>query len=190
MKKSTLKLKSKTKKKLTLPKEKDQYAFLADLKLIKFYNYENKVKTIKFYDSDPWSLIWNPVTKQLLGIKNSLLKCVEIKSKKLFSLPAMKSYIAFQDHKDIKDYDFSKNFISSLTLPIKWNLLGKAKQIDYYSDKFNINDYWLYYHRFGEYDQSMPIVKDHKVQLYYDCANQIIKIEGGKLIVTERGIIN
>jgi hypothetical protein len=173
-----------------LPPRKDQYSWLAELKQIKYFDPDQKTKTVKFKKSDPWSLLWNPITNELLGIKNSLCKDVELKGKNILNLPAMKSFIAFQDHPSLEDYDFSKNFISTLKQPIKWEFLGKGKQIDYWSEKFNLNDFWLYYHKFGEYDQNMPIVKDHKVKIYYDPLNKLIKIAGGKLTVTERGIIN
>ncbi len=173
-----------------LPTKKDQYAWLASLKQIKYFDDQNKIRTRTFKKSDPWSLIWNPLTKELVGIKNSSLKGIELQGKGILNLPAMKSFIAFQDHPSLEDYDFTKNFMSTLQKPIKWELLGKGKQIDYKSDKFNLNDFWLYYHKFGEYDQNMPIVRDHKVNIYYDRINKMIKISGGKLIVTERGIIN
>lgn len=173
-----------------LPKLEDQYALLAQLKLIKYYDpVTNKVKTHKFGDKNPWSLLWNPITKELIGIKDSLLFKKTLKSKNLHSLPAMKSYISFQDYFSSDKYDFTKNFGSYLKLPLKWELLGKGKQVDYYSDKFE-GDWVYYYHRFGEYDQSQPIIKDHKVNIYYDWQNKLIKMSGGKLTVTKRGIIN
>ena len=188
--KSKTKAKSKTKSTKKLPPRKDQWAWLAELKGIKYFDPDNKTQTRQFKKSDPWSLLWNPITNELLGIKNSLCKDVELKGKNILNLPAMKSFIAFQDHPSLEDYDFSKNFISTLKQPIKWEFLGKGKQIDYWSEKFNLNDFWLYYHKFGEYDQNMPIVQDHKVKIYYDPLNKLIKIAGGKLTVTERGIIN
>lgn len=101
----------------------------------------------------------------------------------------MKSYISFQDYYSPDKYDLSKNFGSFFELPIKWELLGKGKQVDYFSDKFE-GDWIYYYHKFGEYDQSQPIVKDHKVNIYYDRKNKLVKMVGGKLTVTNRGIIN
>lgn len=189
-KKPKKKVFSKVKKPRKLPPRKDQWALLAALKQIKYFDPDNATITINFKKADPWSLLWNPTTNELLGIKNSLFTDVELKGKGILNLPAMKSFIAFQDHPSLEDYDFSKNFISKLITPIKWEFLGKGKQIDYRSDKFNLNDYFLYYHKFGEYDQNMPIIKDHKVSIYYDRANKLIKIAGGKLTVTERGIIN
>ena len=133
--------KSKTKVKTKLPARKDQYSWLAELKQIKYFDPDNVTKTRKFKKSDPWSLLWNPITNELLGIKNSLCKDVEIKGKSILNLPAMKAFIAFQDHPSLEDYDFSKNFISTLKQPIKWEFLGKGKQIDYWSEKFNLNDF-------------------------------------------------
>lgn len=172
-----------------LPKLEDQYALLAQLKLIKYYDPVNgKVIIHKFHNRDPWSLLWNPVTKELIGIKDVLLFKKNIKGN-INNLPAMKSYIDFQDYFSSDKYDFSKNFGSYLKLPLKWDWLGKGKQVDYYSDKFE-GDWVYYWHRFGEYDQSQPIEKDHKVNIYYDWQNKLIKMVGGKLTVTKRGIIN
>lgn len=174
---------------LKLPKKEDQFAWLADFRQIKYYDLiTNQVITHNFKD---WSLLWNPITKELIGIKNSLITPKDlsgVKNKK--SLPAMKTFIAFQDYENPISYDFSKNWSSRLKLPLKWELLGKGKAVDYWSDKFNKLDFWTYYHRFGEYDQNMPIEKDHKVMIWYDWGNQLIKMAGGKLTVTERGIIN
>lgn len=177
-------------KKSKLPKLEDQYAWLAQLKLIKYYDsITNKVITHKFGDEQSWSLLWNPIVKELIGIKNSLLYNKNIKGSDISSLPAMKSYISFQDYHSPDKYDFTKNYGSKLKLPIKWEHLGKGKQVDYYSDKFEGE--WIYYwHRFGEYDPNMPIERDHKVQIYYDRKNKLIKMAGGKLDVTHRGIIN
>lgn len=180
---------SKRKPKNSLPKKEDQFAWLADFRQIKYYDLiTNQVITHNFKD---WSLLWNPITKELIGIKNSLITPKDlsgVKNKK--SLPAMKAFIAFQDYENPISYDFSKNWSSRLKLPLKWELLGKGKAVDYWSDKFNKLDFWTYYHRFGEYDQNMPIEKDHKVMVWYDWGNQLIKMAGGKLTVTERGIIN
>lgn len=171
-----------------LPKKEDQFAWLAELQLIKYYDaITNKVITHEF-KNPKWSLLWNPTTKELIGIKDSLLKPKTLKNAK--SLPAMKSFIAFQDFGSPLDYDFNKNWSCYLGVPLKWELLGKGKQVDYWSEKFNKLDFWSYYHKFGEYDRDMPIVKDHKVMIYYDWKNKLIKIAGGKLIVNERGIIN
>jgi len=180
--------KTSQKKKKKLPNEKDQFGFLADLKKIKYYDSKNnKVKTVKF---DDWSLLWNPLRKELVGICNKDLCKIKLDYKDLKNLPAMKAHISFQDFPSYQDYDFSKNYISDMKHPIDFELIGKGKEIEYYSDKFNKGDWCLYYHEFGEYDQSKPIVKDHKVMVYYDPYNQLIKCSGGKLTVTERGIIN
>lgn len=174
---------------IKLPPRKDQYAWLAELRLIKYYiPSTGKVNTQKF--GKDWSLLWNPTTKILLGVKNSILKKLDVDGDSLKSLPAMKAFIDFQDHSEHTDYDFSKNWKSVFHYPIKFELLGKGKQIDYYSDKFNKGQFHYYYHEFGEYDQSKPIVEDHKVMIYYDRKNNIILVKGGKLTVTKRGIIN
>lgn len=177
---------SKRKSKNRLPKKEDQFAWLAEFRQIKYYDaITNEVVTHKFKN---WSLLWNPITKELIGIKNELLVPRELKNGK--KLPAMKSFIAFQDYENPIEYDFSKNWSSYLNVPLKWELLGKGKAVDYWSDKFNKLDFWTYYHKFGEYDQNMPIEKDHKVMIWYDRNNKLIKMAGGKLTVTERGIIN
>lgn len=180
---------SKRKSKNDLPKKEDQFAWLADFRQVKYYDaVTNEVVTHKFKN---WSLLWNPITNELIGIKNSLITPKDlsgVKNKK--SLPAMKAFIAFQDYENPISYDFSKNWSSRLILPLKWELLGKGKAVDYWSDKFNKLDFWTYYHKFGEYDQNMPIEKDHKVMVWYDKNNKLIKMAGGKLTVTERGIIN
>lgn len=177
-------------KKSNLPKAEDQYALLAQLKLIKYYDPVNgKIVTHKFGDKDPWSLLWNPLIKELIGIKKSFLYHKSLKGKDIPSLPAMKSYVSFQDYHSPDKYDFTKNYGSNLYLPLNWEYLGKGKQVDYFSDKFE-GDWIYYWHKFGEYDQNMPIEKDHKVQIHYDRKNKLIKMSGGKLTVTQRGIIN
>ena len=113
------KSKSSKSKGLKLPKKEDQFAWLADFRQVKYYDaVTNQVITHKFKD---WSLLWNPITKELIGIKNSLITPKDlsgVKNKK--SLPAMKAFIAFQDYENPISYDFSKNWSSPVENMEKW----------------------------------------------------------------------
>lgn len=182
-------MKKRTKKKSAkekIPPKKYQYGWLAELRLISYYDpFTNKVKTKKFRKG--WSLVWNPTTKELVGIPNSKLKKLKKLPKKLLKSEAMRSHIRFQN-KNLNNYDFSLNYDSDIIIPFKWEKLGKGKQIDYYSDKFD-DGWFYYYHEFGEYAHDKPPIKNHRVNIYYNDANGFFRAKGGKLDVTERGII-
>jgi len=184
-----MKKKRSTKKKSAskIPSKKYQYGWLAELRLISYYDpFTNKVKTKKFRKSK-WSLIWNPTTKELVGISNSKLNKLKKLPKELRNSKAMKAHIKFLN-RNLDNYDFTKNYDSDVILPLKWIKLGKGKQIDYFSDKFD-DGWYYYYHEFGEYEHSLPPIKNHGVNIYYDQINELFRAKGGKLDVTERGII-
>lgn len=179
--------KKKSAKKKKLPSKKYQYGWLAELRLLSYYDpFTKKVKTKKFRKGK-WSLIWNPTTKELVGISNSRLNKLGKLPEEMLRSAAMKSHIKFQN-KDLNNYDFTLNYDSDIILPLKWNKLGKGKQIDYYSNKFD-DGFYYYYHEFGEYEHNKPPVKNHGVNIYYDQYNDLWRAKGGKLDVTERGII-
>jgi hypothetical protein len=181
-----IKRNKKSAEKKKIPSPKNQYSLLAELRLISYYDENNKVKTIKF-KKNQWSLLWNPSTKELKGVPNDSLVKLKFLPNSMFSSKAMKDHIAFQDYKSLDNYDFTCNFTGGEIKPAKWVKLGKGKQIDYFSDKFN--DGWCYYyHPFGDFGSEF-IIKDHKVNIYYSEVNNFYKAKGGQLTVTRRGII-
>lgn len=160
---------------------KDCYTLLAQLKEIKYINFEGKNKIIYFNDQR-WELLWNEKTKSLLGIKKKLLKRVPINKENYLENPA------YQMVKVFKDYDFDSAFTADLEPPYKFEKLGKAVHVVYRSDKWNKHKYFNYIHEFGESGNG-PNIIDHKVNLFYNKKNRLFLLKGGMLAVENRGIV-
>lgn len=170
-----------------LPPKKYRFGWLAELRLLSYYDPKTKKPRAKRFRKGKWSLLWNPYTKELLGVPNSSLIKLKKINKKIYSDKAMNSHIIFQN-KMIDNYDFTKNYKVDIITPFQWKKLGKGKQVDYFSNKFD-EGWYYYYHLFGEYDSSKPPTKNHRVNLYHDPRNNFYRAKGGKLNVTRRGII-
>lgn len=162
---------------------KDCYTLLAQLKEIKYVNFEGKNKIIYFNDQR-WELLWNPIKKELIGIKKKLIKKIPFKD-----LENFKNKPAYQMVKIFKDYDFDGCIYSSfLEEPLTFEKLGKGTHIVYRSDKWNKHKFFNYIHEFGEDGNS--INPRHGVNVYYNKKNRLFMCKGGKLFVSSRGIIN
>lgn len=160
---------------------KDCYTLLAQLKEIKFVNFEGKNK-IYYFNNERWELLWNEKEKSLLGIKKKLLKKIPLDKENFQQNPA------YQMVKVFKDYDFDCAYTADLKEPLKFEKLGKAVHVVYRSDKWNKHKFFSYIHEFGE-DGSSIINKSHGVNLFYNKKNRLFLLKGGRLIVNQRGII-
>lgn len=161
---------------------KDCYTLLAQLKEIKYINFEGKNK-ILYFNRDRWELLWNEGLKSLLGIKKKLLKKISLNKDNHIENPAFKMVKVF------KDYDFDSAFTADLEPPYKFEKLGKAVHVVYRSDKWNKHKYFNYIHEFGESGNETEINRNHGVNLFYNKKNRLFLMKGGKLIVSNRGII-
>jgi len=159
---------------------KNQYALLAQLKEIKYTNFEGKNK-ILYFNKERWELLWNPSEKCLLGIKKKLMRKIKVDNENFKENPAYKMVKIF------KDYEFESAYEAFLQPPFKFEKLGKGIHVVYRSDKWNKKKFFNYIHEFGE--DGSTLVKNHGVNIFYNRKNKLFKMCGGKLIVNERGII-
>lgn len=155
---------------------------LAQLKEIRYHTLDGRRKTIKF-DKQKWELIWDPIKKILLVTRKENLKRLKVDLKTIENLPTFKMWKDFTAHPVDKVYDLvlNENFL--------FNKIGKGIHVVYRSDKWNKGDYWDYIHEYGE-GLDHVVVKNHGVNVYYDTVNKIYKMSGGKLDVTDKGIIH
>lgn len=156
---------------------------LASLKEIRFETLDGKKRKIKF-DKNKWELIWNPIQKYLL-----VVPCKDLKTVKLTNENEYKHFPAYKMWKMFTSFKNDKAFIYKPYKNKMFNKIGKGIHVIYHSDKWNEGDFWDYIHEFGEGVDHI-VIKNHGVNVYYDPINKIYKMSGGKLDVTERGIIN
>lgn len=170
-------------KKEKLEEIKPDLTRLASLKEIRFHELSGKKRSIKF-DKKKWQLIWNPIKKHLWVVPTKDLKKVKLTNENEY-----KHFPAYKMWKVFTDFENDKAFIYQPTVQKAFNKIGKGIHVVYHSDKWNEGDYWDYIHEFGEGIDHV-VIKNHGVNVYYDPINKIYKMSGGKLDVTERGIIN
>lgn len=171
------------KKPLARIPKKRQSTNLAALKEIRFHSLDGRKRTIKF-DKKKWELLWYPAEKYLLVVQKKDLKKLENFDNKNY-----KHFPAYKMWKIFTDKDFNQAFTLDLYKDKKFNKIGKGIHVVYHSDKWNPGDFWDYIHEFGE-GIDYVVVKNHGVNISYDPINKIYKMSGGKLDVTDRGIIN
>lgn len=174
----------------TLTKPKNQFAELAPLIEISYTDLitgkKQKQKFPRRKDKtreDSWVLLWNAESNELLGIKRGRTDDVT----DLLPESDFKNLKAYKIYKSFNGFELPQVSLSQITLPFKWEEIGKAEHIVYHSDKNNEGDFYDYIHPFG--DNGYIKIRDHGVKFYYDRKNKIFKLSGGKLTVNERGIV-
>lgn len=176
--------------KKTLAKDQNQFAELAPLIEISFTDNVTGEKIKQKFprrksktNEDSWVLLWNIPKKELWGVKRG--RTVDITE--VVPDDLIKRSKAYKLYKDFNGWEEPNVSLTRITKPFKWEKVGKAEHVVYHSDKNNRYDFYDYIHPFG--DNGYIQIKDHGVNLFYDRINKIFKISGGRLTVTERGIV-
>jgi hypothetical protein len=161
---------------------KRAFTNLAQLKEIRYVTTEGKNRIIKF--DRRWELLWEPIEKILYVVpKKPLIKIKDFNEESVKHTPAYKMIHTF------KAQPFKNAYYLDLVKKKAFNKIGKGIHVVYKSDKWNEGDFWNYIHEYGEGIDHV-VIHNHGVNVYYDPINKIYKMYGGKLDVTERGIIH
>src|SRR5574338_11796 len=164
-----------------MTKFKKSVTLLAQLKEIQYTTLSGKLRKIKF--DKKWKLLWDPITKILYVAPKKLFTKIKIDEDRVRHTPAYKMIRTF------KAQPFKNAFELDLIKKKEFERIGKGIHVVYRSDKWNEGDFWNYIHEFGEGIDHV-VIKNHGVNVYYDPINKIYKMNGGKLDVTDRGIIH